>query len=521
MSFNGFPNYAQIVHRSSCRLGPFANFGVTPYELDKDADFDGNGYIYQTDGFMNSGGAGSGAGISDSYDLRLVNASAQGMGWNFTYEARGKSATYDQYRGNRGIAAGITEYGGNFSGFSAYAYGQVAVGVILKRNGVSSQIGPNGQDILVINAATPDAFLDELTLPQMAYLCKPPVEEERQRWKDLVNKVKAANANQRSQVFYDEMGYMMNGTGQGGIADQEYVDPFMGFATYRDQYTITVGELMKPVPANENHIMQFNSASRGVVEIYKNHVTCNGKSIAKMFSHEFELSEDPENDVLTFELSGSPNSIVKTAAVNGNFRYWWDNQSMFHYISDYSNKETVPVAYSINLDGSFLGTLKVSLGTSSHRVNRVAIRGQPFTSFSDAQENALDSYYNTVQGATYGYSQDLGGEGTDITQENYLGKNCAEQAVRVWLSESAETTFSWENFPFPVLASSLFNRVVSITGSDPKRAWAFTNKNFVVTNVSINLAGKDGLGGGYYMCSISGKEIINRNGGEPASIGMV
>jgi hypothetical protein len=520
------PFFPQIVHRTSCALGTNAVFGVTPYEnITKtmiqisSTPLGGGAFVFMksdtSPGFqINDFDAAFG-------DLRLVSAIAQGMGWSYVYEARGRSFDYSKYTGSRGIGTNLKEYGGDFSNSYYFTDAETLVGIILKRNGVSSQLGTNDQDILMINAATPDAFMDELTLPQLAYLHRPPVEEERQRWKDLCDQMAAMAAAQRTQAFYDQMGYSLTGFDQGGIADGKYVDPFSGFAFYRDQYTIKVGDLMKPVPANEAHILDKLSAPRAMVEVFKNHVLCNGKPIDKIFAMDFDLSGDPEDDVLTFELSGTPNSIIKTVSQQGIFRAWWDHHCIFHFVADYCTRTTISVDYHLIIDENFMGNLKVSLGSNSRRIARVAVRGQPFTSFSDAQTNALDNYYNSTLGATYGYTNEVGsGDGTDVVFENYLGKHADEQAQRIWLSESAETTFSWENFPYPSLAARLFNRVISITGTDPKKAWSFTNKLFVVTNVSINLQGRDWLGGGVYLCSISGIEIIPRGAGDPSTVGI-
>jgi hypothetical protein len=53
----------------------------------------------------------------------------------------------------------------------------------------------------------------------------------------------------------------------------------------------------------------------------------------------------------------------------------------------------------------------------------------------------------------------------------------------------------------------MLNRVAQITASDPKGNWSFSGKNFVVTEVEINLQDGDRPDGGYYLCSISGIEI--------------
>jgi hypothetical protein len=364
-----------IVHRTRVMPGKTVNFAVTPYEGG------GNGVIYNSPsgGFL----AGPRAGTDPDYpypiefgaarpDAKLLSFKGSGMGFTFTHQVRGKSPNYNQFKGNRGLRTEIYEMkDADDSDWRCYSGGHVASSIILPQ-GVTARRGNNGEDILTIQSATPDAFLANLSLPQMPYILAGPANKERDAWRNLVNR---ASGDDGTMVVQKELGYRLSGQGQGGLADGNYVDPFAGFATYRDQYLLSAGQLMQPVAANEQHFLDKLSSSRALVEILANHVKANGNAISQTFNMEILSNEDIESDLLHFELSGSINSIKQEAAQHGVWRAWWDSKSNFHFVPDYyTGYNTGKVAITLNDGPSLIGELEVMLGTPEKRINRVAVR---------------------------------------------------------------------------------------------------------------------------------------------------
>jgi hypothetical protein len=331
----------------------------------------------------------------------------------------------------------------------------------------------------------------------------------------------------RKASIQNVLGYQLQGDGMGGIADGIATEPFAGFAYYRDQDTLTIGELMKPAPANDLHFLNSLSVSRALVELLTNHVLANGKSLGKTFQMEVLTSQDPESDLLHFEASGGINSIISEASQHGVWRTWWDSRSGFHFIPDYYRGSTDGEGHQINEDEfglpifpikciieqgpSLIGELEIGKGDSAHPpIHSQRVRGQPFTSFGDATTDPMSNYYNMKLGAIYPVGarvEDNTTGGADPTFDNYMGKYSLTQAYRLYNKGNAQTTFTWKNFPYPALAFSMLHRPVIIKAKDPKGEWDFsTGKLFVVEQVSIDWK-DDGHGGGVYLCSASGIEL--------------
>jgi hypothetical protein len=520
-----------IVHRSVCSLGKTVNFAATPKEgqthfIGAHNPANPVGYSWEGSpsaqyGYLSTA-PGSGvlaAGYTKDYgdprpDLKLTAFKGSGLGFTFTHQVSGKSGGYNQFHGNRGIRTELYEmWDAAPSTWQCYSGGHVASSIILPQ-GVTSRRANNGEDVLIIQSATPDAFLANLSLPQMPYILAGPANEERYaQWFLATNgwlpppalpPNPLPTSETRKTAIQKVLGRRLEGEG-------DYTDPFAGFANYRDQYTIKVGELMEPAPANDLHFFNYLSSSRVIVEILTNHVLANGKSLGQTFGMEILTGQDPESDLLHFEVAGGINSIIQEAAQHGVWRAWWDSRSNFHFILDYyGGGGNGKVAATITDGPSLIGELEVMLGSTEARVNRVAVRPQFFLSFGGAQTGPMENYYDMVLGAVYPPGAVLGGNGTDITQDNYMGKNAAGQAYRLFHKENAQTTFSWKNVPYPGLIMGLLNREVRLKAKDPKGAWDFSSgdgKRFIVTDVEGQLADGDSPNGGYWLCSCSGIEI--------------
>jgi hypothetical protein len=444
------------------------------------------------------------------------------MGFTFTHQAKGKSAKNDQFKAYRGIRTELYEVrDANDSTWECYSGGHVASSIILPQ-GVTSRIGTNGENILNIQSATPDPFLAGLSLPQMPYILAKPANEERYaqwflaNWGFLPPPAPQPNplptSETRKAATQSTLGYLLQGEGQGGIADGNFIDPFAGFGLYRDGYIMKVGELMVPAKANDLHFFNNLSCMRVVVEILTNHVLANGKSLGQTFGMEILTGQDPEYDMLHFEVSGGINSIISEAANQIVGRAWWDSRSNFHFMLDYyGGGGNGKVAATITAGPSHIGELEIMPGSDVPLVNSVRVRAQPFLSFGDATSGPLTNFYNTTLGAVYPPGTAIGsGPGSDSIVDNYMGKNAAGQAFRLYHKDNAQTAFSWKNVPYPGLIMGLLNREIKIKAKDPKGSWDFTTgggKRFIVTDVEGQLQDPDSPNGGYWLCSASGIEI--------------
>lgn len=533
----------QITHRSQTSPGKKVNFSATPYEgRAGGAQNPGNpiGWSWESVPSSQYGFLASpppegvlAIGYTKDYtdpraDIRLVSARGSGSGWTFVHEGKSKSFGYGGFEGNRSLHTEIFEARDHGDGdWGVYSGGHVGSSIILPQ-GITSRIGLNGENIITIRSATPDAHLSALSLPQLPYLLAGPANAERYAWYFLATygflpppalpPNPLPTSETRKGSMQNALGYPLQGSGQGGIADGVPTEPFAGFANYRDQDTETVGELMIPAKTNDLHFCNRLSTSRALVEVLTNHVMANGKSIGNTFQMEIQTGRDPESDLLHFEVSGSINSIINEAAQHGVWRAWWDARSGFHFIPDYyagplpdgfGIRQPAKVACTIKQGPSLVGELEVSPGSDTPLVHSYRVRGQPFTSFGDATTDPMSNYYNMKLGAVYPPGSKVGtGPGSDPTMDNYLGKDAGTQAYRLFNKENARTTFTWRNFPYPTLAFGLLNRVVILSAKDPKGAWDYTGgKRFVVENVTVDWQ-DNGKGGGVYMCSISGIEVI-------------
>jgi hypothetical protein len=515
----------QRAHTSFTDIGKVVTFGATPYEA---VSFPVNATPSLSHGLLWEGNSGGGVFFHGGTgllrnDIKLTGAKGSGSGWTFTHEAKGRGYNYSQIIGNRAIATYVYEASDNGDSSWVCRSGGLVANSIIIPDGVSSRRGQNGLDVLTIQSATPDYFLQELELPQMSYILGEPANKERYNWWFLCTYgfepppkapptplptspdfIRASAQNVLGQTFKGDA----TSTGT-GIANQKYQDPLGGFGYYTDQYTLTVGSAMEPRPCNENHLMAKLSSSRILAELFANHVKANGRPIGEMFNMEVLTSADIEYNILTADVSGTVNSIINEMAQHGVWRTWWDSWGNFHFIPDYYSAGAGNAHLIIQEGPSLIGELEVNLGTDQKRINRAEVRGQPFISFGDATADPLTSNINMALGAVYPPGTPKGGinGGSDVTMDNYMGRNSGEQARRMYNKANAKTTFRWSNFPYPTLAFAMLNRTVAINASDPKGNWSFSDKRFVVTEVDIQLTDGNRPDGGYYLCSMSGIEI--------------
>jgi hypothetical protein len=226
------------------------------------------------------------------------------------------------------------------SAWRCYTSGVIANSIVIP-DGVTSHRGIGGLDTITMQSATPDYFLGIVGLPQMSYMLAAPANKERKIWYDLATvgfdtskpwpTPLPVTTIQRKNSVQANLGYLLQGTGPTGVAAQDYQDPFGGFGSHRNNYSATVGQLMEPVAANEFHLMAKLSSSRVAAEIMNNHVKANGHAIKDLFGMEIMVGADIESELLTFDTSGSINSIMQDMGRHGVWLVYWDTRSMFHF----------------------------------------------------------------------------------------------------------------------------------------------------------------------------------------------
>ncbi len=504
--------HLQQKHISQTRLGPVVNIGASPYERNSGVSAGssgplGGGSVY--DGLKSNVRFNAGVG-NPRTDIKLISFQFGPGESTVIHSGKGRGLGYDQFNGKRSMATSIYELGniGNNT-WECYS-GGLAINSLIKPDGVSIRNGVNGLDSITIESSSPGYSLGQLELPQLPYMLFKMAHDEQLEWLNL--------ANQPTDQIQNTLGYPLRGAGQGGIADNQYSEPFPAFGAYIDLYTATLGSLGTLPGPNPRHFPVRLSASRAFSELFANHLnaTVGGgvyrpqvQPLHKVFGVDIQGWLDVEQDLMHFELSGSINSMIQTVAQQGMWRAWWDAECNFHFIPDYFGPNDDPYSKPMaefHYGPSLIGELEINPGTNAERVNRVAVKPQQFMGFGDNTDDILTSYANRPLGAVYPPGKQAGGN--DRNMDNYAGKRADIQAKKMFYKETAMTTFTLSNFPNPMAAIQLFNRVISITGEDPRKGWKCDGKRFIVTNVSGQLDDPERPDGGNgYLCTLSGIEV--------------
>jgi hypothetical protein len=237
-----------------------------------------------------------------------------------------------------------------------------------------------------------------------------------------------------------------------------------------------------------------------------NHVKANGRPIKDVFGMEILVANDIERDLLTFDVSGSINSIAQDMARHGVWLVYWDTRAGFHFVPHYYWGGSYPIAATLVAGSSLIGDLDISVASPNQRMSGVGVKGQGFISFGDAGLESLSTNINAGLGSVYPPGGDYG-QGEFYTMDDYMGRNTATQAQRLFNLKNARTRFKWSNIPYPTLVTGLFNKAISITAFDPNGNYNFTDKHFWVTDFEIQLEDPERPGNGVYNCSVSGVEI--------------
>lgn len=511
------PKYLQQKHLSQVRLGQLLNIGASPYES-------GTGVRAGSNGPLAGGAVYDGlhsysrfnAGLGDPRtDIKLTSFKLSGMGGIFTHSGKGRGLGYDQFTGNRSMETSLYEFGNTGNNTWECYSGGTAIKSIIQPDGVSIKNGLNGLDAITIQSATTDYFLGQRELPQLPYMLFQMAYDEQMAWYNL--------AQLPTDQIQNTLQYPLRGAGKGGIADNQYSEPFPGFGSYIDLYSATIGSATNLPPPNPRHFLTKLSAVRAFSELFANHlnVTVGGTGyvpqripLHKLFGVDIQGWTDVEQDLMSFELSGGINSMIQTVAQQGVWRAWWDAECNFHFIKDYFGPNDDPYSkpvLELHYGPSLIGELEINPGTIGERVNRTAVKSQQFLGYGDNTSDILTSYFNRPLGAVYPPGTKAGGN--DRNMDNYLGKRSDIQARRMFAKETAMTTFTWSNVPFPMAAIWLFNRTISITGTDPRNGWNCQDKRFIVTDVEGQLDDPERPDGGNgYLCTLHGIEVDSQVG---------
>jgi hypothetical protein len=512
-----YPKATQYAHFTRTRPGQTVTFSATPYEAvsfpKNQTPSLGGGYVWDNYG---TSSVRFEPGGSPRPDLRLISGKGSGMGATFTHQTKGKGYNYSQFWGNRSLATEMFEcMDAGDSTWRCLTSGIIANSIVIP-DGVTSHIGVGGLDTITLQSATPDYFLGNLSLPQMTYILAAPANKERRVTYDLAMfgfdtskpwpTPLPVTPIQKKNNIQAYLGYLLQGTGPTGMAVGDYQDPLQGLGNYRNQYNSTINQLMQPVAANEFHFFSSLSSSRVAVEIMNNHVKANGHAIKDVFGMEILVGSDIERDLLTFDTSGSINSIMQDMARHGVWLVYWDTRAGFHFVPHYYWGGGYPISAVIASGPSLVGDLEISPASPNQRMSGVGVKGQGFLTFGDAGLDALSTNVNANLGAVYPPGGDYG-QGEFYTMDDYMGRNCGVQAQRLFNLKNARTRFKWSNIPYPTLVTALFNKAVAITATDPNGNYSYNGKPFWVTDFDIQLEDPERPGNGVYNCSISGVEI--------------
>jgi hypothetical protein len=512
-----YPKATQYAHFTRTRPGQTVNFSATPFEavsFPKNVTPSlGGGYVWDNYGTSSTR---FDAGGQARPDLRLISGKGSGMGATFEHQTKGKGYNYGQFWGNRSLATEMFELmDAGDSTWRCLTQGVIANSIVIP-DGVTSHRGVGGLDTISLQSATPDYFLGNLSLPQMSYILAAPANKERKVTWDLAMfgfdtskpwpTPLPTTPIQKKNSVQAYLGYLLQGTGPTGLAVGDYQDPIGGFSNYRNQYNSTVGQLMTPIGANEFHLCASLSSSRVLCEVMNNHVKANGRPIKDVFGMEILVANDIERDLLTFDVSGSINSIAQDMARHGVWLVYWDTRANFHFVPHYYWGGSYPLAATLVAGSSLIGDLDISVASPNQRMSGVGVKGQGFISFGDAGLESLSANINAGLGSVYPPGGDYG-QGEFYTMDDYMGRNTSTQAQRLFNLKNARTRFKWSNIPYPTLVTGLFNKAISITAFDPNGNYNFIDKHFWVTDFEIQLEDPERPGNGVYNCSVSGVEI--------------
>jgi hypothetical protein len=539
------PKARQITHRSRTALLERVDYSVSAREMKRTGPGSGSTVPENVASNWNPNGVGKLNTGSPVYrnDTRLLDfeGTVEG-GFTFTHEARGKGLSYKDINGNRVLKTEI--YSFIDPDWTCISGGHVATSTVLPQ-GVTSRRSRDGEQTFTIKSATPDAFLGQLSLPQMSYILGKAAYDERfQAWYLATHGYKFnttppsplpdTDALRRASIG-NVLGYPLQGVDGDGMYYGNYKDPFGGFGNNdRDEYTMKAGQLMKPIPANDNHFLGALSPIHAFSEIICNHFRANGESLPLVVGMKVDLDASLEDKLLTFDLSGSFNSMAAEVARNGVWSYGWNSKSQFYMVPDFCTMglKDIPLALVIVDGPSLIGDIEFGRATSSSRVSRVKVKIQPLLGFGNNETDVLTSSFDDLRvGLTYPIdTPDDGRVGSEIALDNYMGLHGQEQARRWWSKSNQQSIFNWNNFPYPELAMGLLGKAVALRAKDPKGAFDFTTGDNSFSRPELTYRTKlgspvgklfkcvrvkgtwqdNGLGGGAFMCSANFEEIIAR-----------
>jgi hypothetical protein len=527
----------QMAHRSRTALGKTVIPSVTPREAKNPQPNNGvNLYSYSWEG-SNPGGYGflgspppgvTAAGYTKDYgnyrgDLQLMSfdGSLDG-GWTLVHRGKSKSQNYDQVYAYRSLRTEMFTFVDDGDSTWRCSSGGHVASTIIPVGGVSAKKGPGGLDEITIKSHSPNVIFGPFSLPQMPYILAKVANDERFAqyfltkwgylpWGPVPNPPPKTLEDYRISV-QKQLGYLLQGQGQGGMADKIYKDPLMGFANHnRDDYTMTVGKLMEEIPANDFHVVNNLSVSRALAEVTTNHFLINGKPMGNTFPLNIATNLDPENDLMHYEASGSLNSMAQEATQHGCWLSYWDSKSGFHFVPDTCSLPLaqIPIAATVSDGPGLIGEIDVTLGTPSIRVSRAGVKGQEFLGFGDTTGGVVNDYFNRRIGRTWPVDTPPGRPGVEVTMDGYMGKQMLEQARRLWAKANRQTTLAWNNIPYPDLLFGLLGQVVAFKVKDPKGGFDFS-----LEDKSFPYPGLTYRGGKLFQCvQVSGSfQQGSRNG---------
>lgn len=434
-------------------------------------------------------------------DMVFRGVTATTYGLEAQWSIKAKLFSLDPIYPNKGIYLILREYVDKGYNEKVCVYASRLFRMFVKD--IATSIKANGEEEIVVTAATPDYFLGKSQIPKFPYILRSVVEAERAAWA----------VQPRTST---SLGYQVIDTGRSGF-DPATNDPFAGFAYYVDEFTASVNEILTPHPANEVHIKSDLSVAHALDEMATNHILCNRgfgyASIKAYFNLHIDYLSSPETKLINVEYGpGDVNSAFIEAQKHGNWLYYWDrNSDGWFILSPYNglyNGDVPPQRIKQGRANNF--EMQIAPAARFSPINRVVVEGQWSDAFGGTGYPALDNFtYVPGNKAVYPTGTVSGARpGDDVIFQGYHGIHTAAMAQSEYGRQSSRATFSIKGIPFLGWALARFYGQIYLEYQDGLKLFDYTiPKPFLCNSITITINDEDRPGGGWGSADLSGVEI--------------
>ena len=417
----------------------------------------------------------SGARLNPRTDTTLMSLTGQGNGVSGSYRVRGSKQAQSAFRSLRGISTYIGEFGDHdpLTGYNCVASGQ-ATNLFISPIGRSSITGQDGQDEMTFQVTTPEKLLQNVAMEKLPFLNFRLATGTRSATTGL-SRTKAA-------LGFDPQG-------AGSFAGK---DNLSGFAAFFDGELEPL-KILQARACNEWHLLGRGdrwatpnidgcAIPYAMWEALRHHVFADRGGGFQSLTECLDFGDIEWGAIFEKELpevNFGPGSIYDAIAAaadetSGPFRWWFDALGKFHFIGDYYTKtyaSLIPYVFFKSKRG-LPGKLSVNLGSDRKRLLRQSTHGLWSSSANGGPP--LATHFNTGLGTGVFPLQRLNNEGQAARMNGYHGYQVGKMAQYLYGKHSAQTTLTWDGFHDPLLAISMFNRVVSFAFADSEAAYDWT-----------------------------------------------